>query len=139
MSAAGLIEHGAASLTQAWPVAAQAGRDGANVGDFAGTEPVDVGGTGPALLGRSLLRVGGGGKQRQEQPDRRGATRPAFHTRKPQEPRLHDQSPVLPCPPGPYWPVSNGVGELNSERCDLLHTAGTRQEPNIPKGIFMTR
>lgn len=49
-STAGLIEHGAAGLAEARAVTAQAGRDGADVGDFAGAEPVDVGRAGPSLL-----------------------------------------------------------------------------------------
>lgn len=98
-SPTGLVEHAAASLAQAGAVTAQAGRDGADIGNLAGAEPLDIGGAGSALL-RRPLRVGSRGEQRQEQPDRRRAARPALHTRKPHEPRLHDQSPVALPPPG---------------------------------------
>ena len=37
-------------------VSAQAGGDGAGVGDFAGAKSVDVGRAGAALFGRALLR-----------------------------------------------------------------------------------
>jgi len=49
----GLLHRGAASLAQTAFVALQAGGDGADIGDFTGAEAVDVGSTGPALLGRA--------------------------------------------------------------------------------------
>lgn len=51
---AGLVEDAAAGFAQAGPVAPQARGDGADIGDFAGVESVDVRRAGPALLRRPL-------------------------------------------------------------------------------------
>ena len=52
-SITGLLHGGPAGLAQARFVPLQTYGDGANVGNFAGTETIDVRRAGPALLGRA--------------------------------------------------------------------------------------
>src|SRR5262245_2007826 len=51
----GLIKCCAACIAQARSLTAQACGDRAHIGDLAGTKAIDVGGAGPALLGRTLV------------------------------------------------------------------------------------
>jgi hypothetical protein len=72
-----LLEHRRAGRTQARLLPAQAGGDGARIGDFAGAEPVDVGRTGAALLGSALLREGRISGEQNKQNTERGSPRGA--------------------------------------------------------------
>ena len=71
---AGLIHRGAAGRAQIALVAMQAGGDGADIGDFAGAKPVDIGGAGPPLLGRANRKGRRGRNQGQPQTDHGGET-----------------------------------------------------------------
>jgi hypothetical protein len=95
-----LLEHRRASRAQACPLPAQARGDGAGVGNFAGTEAVNVRGTGAALLSGALLRNSRSGEQRQQQAECATRTCPA---RKPckrtRKPGLHDCVSLIPLAP----------------------------------------
>jgi hypothetical protein len=72
-----LLEHRPAGLVQTRLLAPQAGRDGADVWDFAGAEAIDVGRAGLALLrcaDREPTRCRSAkGKDRASKPDGRGS------------------------------------------------------------------
>src|SRR5215472_4217822 len=65
-----LLHRGPTSLAQIALLPLQAGCDGTDVRNFTGAESIDVGGTGPALLGRTNRKGGTGRNQRQAEADR---------------------------------------------------------------------
>src|SRR4051794_34903178 len=73
-----LLKHRRARLAQTCLLPPQTRGDGADVGDLAGTEAIDVGRAGLALRRQARLGEGrAGGEQRQQQGDRRARARPA--------------------------------------------------------------
>ena len=90
-----LIECCAAGVAETSPVPAQASSDCADIGNLAGTEPIDIRGAGAALLGRTLVlrKCCAAGTQRQEQAERATLAGAAGEGCKSQRSRLHAASP----------------------------------------------
>jgi hypothetical protein len=90
-----LFEDGAAGAAQAAPLPPETGRDGADVGDFASAQAIDVRCAGLALLWRADGVRRAGREQREKQtrgPYRRGA---AGRCRKTSKSCLHDSLPLV--------------------------------------------
>lgn len=66
----GLFEDRAAGLAQARFLSPETGSDGANIGNLAGAQAIDVRRTGPALLGRADGISRTGREQRQKETKR---------------------------------------------------------------------
>jgi hypothetical protein len=85
----GLIEGRAAGLAQARLLSPEAGGDGANIGDFAGAQAIDIGRAGPALLRRTLGAGGGRREQGEKESEDGGSLGLAGFGRKPTKSCLH--------------------------------------------------
>jgi hypothetical protein len=70
-----LLEHCPAGLAEVRSLPPQAGGDGADVGDFAGAEPIDIGGAGaPLFRGREISGCGPCHQRHQQQAERQRRT-----------------------------------------------------------------
>jgi hypothetical protein len=105
----GLIEGRAAGLAQARLLSPEAGGDGANIGDFAGAQAIDIGRAGPALLRRTLGAGGGRREQGEKESEDGGSLGVAGFG--PQADEILPSSLVCPCfrhdsvARGPIWAV----------------------------------